>query len=133
MPQKDNRFCNPVVEHTSVVVAIAPSPAFSCHKKDNRFCNPFVEHWRSGNIKGTAQSSEIHAQSETSVKPIYFAALCLPATAPAPIKEIMKSEERRQSFDPDRCDIRHPNTYQKEELVALCKRKGEKCKRQMET
>lgn len=41
-------------------------------------CATLIGNWRSGNIKGTAMSSEIHAQSETSVKPVYHIYYCMP-------------------------------------------------------
>lgn len=44
-------------------------------------CLYLIGSFRSGNLKGTAQVSEIHAQVDTSVKRVYYPTMCLPPSS----------------------------------------------------
>jgi len=46
-------------------------------------CLHLIGMWRSGNIKGTAFVSEVHAQRDTSVYPVYLGTICNPTLPPS--------------------------------------------------
>jgi len=52
--------------------------------KTIHLCLFLIGYWRSGNLVGTAFMSEIHAQTETSLKPVYWATVCVPPSTSAP-------------------------------------------------
>jgi hypothetical protein len=105
--------------------------------KSIHVCLYLIGYWRSGNLKGTRGVGEIHAQTSTSVKPVYYAALCLPNSGssvdraphglPPKMKEEDDSKDSKDSgFNPDRCSLNHPRAYTRAEMIDLCQSKGMK-------